>query len=288
MGRKYVFIKDEAYSSNLYNNALESLGDIDAKFGGAEVYKIKLMTTTNAEKLIGSNPMMLSANHIKTKHERGISLVSFGGTVLDIPIDKMMYEASNTGASYLASFKKTNKEAELLAAAETFDNNKIKEEKGLGFIYLVMLNLKETDIYYLITNPTLVHCTGHIELEGKQVWLQQIKGVVSTLKDSLFPIKITPEPYLGHVFSGGLCTIDYMNNSIILPEDRERIFSQLKLKIKISSTANQITSDCFTAVTHNSDTPLKIEIINELIPVNEKEKLSWEFILIKHNGELNG
>jgi len=283
--RQYIFIKDEAYSSNLHTNSVEFLQSVtnnNIRFAGSEVYKIKLMNTKEANLLQANHPMMIGSEIIKTKHGRGISLVSFGGTILEVPIDKMMYQASEGGISILASFKNSNKESEILKAAEVHSPDTIKDLEGLGFIYLTMLNLEGTDLYYLITNPTLVQSHGHIEIEDQKIWIQQIKGKVDTLKDSIFPIKTSPQNFNNNIFSGGFVLIDFMDESIIQKEDRDRIFGQLKMRITNSESSTALAHEEGTiTIVHKETTPVRIEIENKILPgfLNKKEELKWEYIL---------
>jgi len=288
--KKYIFIKDESYSSNLYTNFIEYLSkddNLNCSLGGSEKYKIKLMTTEEATSLASNHPMMLNTSRVTSTFDRGISLVSFGGCIYDLPIDKMVYQANTCGVSILASFAPGTSEADILYGAKLFSEEELKKVEGGGFVYVAMVNLRGTDLYYLILNPTLVRVSGHIEIEGDP-YIEHLKGVEDCIKNLVFPMYHHQQVVANHIISGGLCVIDVLKDSAIDPEDREEFFRQLDLKVSHRREGcSHINSDTgieggtHIALAHTCDTPFEIEITNQFLGnyINDKEKLKWEYIV---------
>jgi len=292
--RNYVFIKDETYSSTLYNNLTEYLckdDDFYTPLIGQAPYKIKLMPADEAAGLVGNHPMMLTA---KTNLQEPfnlpcdkIALVSFGGAIVRPSIASLMRMADDNNIGLMVSEATSNSEADLLYSSFYTTANDLKEKKTPHYCYMMMTKLQGTNVYYLVLNPTLVQSASHVELEG-DCWIQHIKGIKDTYKDSIFTMDITPQLCAGHIVSGGLCVIDMLKDSIIQPEDREEFFLQLKLEINYREDAgSHLTSHSgmhggtHISLAHTKDTPLVIGVQNQLLGdfINDKEKLRWEYIV---------
>lgn len=283
--RTYVFIKDESYSSTLYSNMTEYLSrndDFYTPLVGQAPYKIKLMPADEAAGLVGNHPMMLTA---KTNLQEPfnqqcdkIALVSFGGAIVRPRIASLMRMADDNNIGLMVSESTSNSEADLLHSSFYTTANDLKEKKTPHYCYMMMTKLQGTNVYYLVLNPTLVQSASHIEIEGN-CWIEHIKGIKETVKDSLFTMKTTPETCTGHILSGGLAVIDVLSNSIIQPEDRVEFFSQLDLEIITGGEA--IISEEVVSIAHLKPEPLVVKVKNKLLGdfINDKEKLEWEYIL---------
>lgn len=287
--RKYIFIKDESYSSTLFNNAAEYLNKDDnftVPLLGQTPYKIKMMPVDEARNLIGKHPMLLNAetkldNVMFNEDTDKIAMVSFGGTVVRPALGTLMRMADENQVGLMVSEASSNKESELLYNAYYSTADAVQEKGTPHYCYMMMTKIADTDIYYLVLNPNLVHVTSHIEIED-DVWIEQIKGVKDTIKDNIFSMKITPEVAAGHIISGGLCGIDLIGSSVIQPEDKEDFLSQLRFKMTYRKDGcSHILNEGHIFVTHSKDTHLIIEVENELLGdfINKDERLRWEYIL---------
>lgn len=285
--RNYILIKDETYSSTLFDNYTESLAEeSNCSFVGAEPYKVKLMTREKAGELLDSHPMLLSVSResFDKNPSAHLTLVSFGGAVVPVKIKRLMLLADRYGSCTMMSQAGSTSEAENLQNIKYSTPKGVKNSKGAHYAYLTLVKLQGTQVYYLITNPKLVQCTGHIEIES-DLWIQQIKGKRNTLRDSIFNLEIIPDKVGNNIMSGGLCVIDMLGESIIQPEDRLDFYNSLDIQTKTPPNAEAIadTSDGYhVAVAHDGSSFVKIKIKNELLGdfINDNEKLEWEFLIL--------
>lgn len=283
--RKYIFIKDESYSSNLFTNMQEYLNrhdDLNTRLIGQAPYKIKLMPLDEAKGLVGNHPMMLSANTnfeepYSPKTDK-IALVSFGGAIVRPKISELMKIADREQVGVMVSEAVSNNEAELLSGAYYTGQEGLKNHIP-HYCYMMMTKLKGTDVYYLVLNPALVCCSSHIEIEG-DVWIEEIKGIKDTIKDSIFSMKPTTV-VANHILSGGMCGIEILGKSIVQSDDHCDFLKQLKLRVRHRDDCYHHLCDGSIFITHRKDTHLVIEIENELLGdfINDNEKLRWEFII---------
>jgi hypothetical protein len=276
--RKYIFIKDELHPSTLHSNYIEYLAkddDLQCEISASQIYKIKLMPTAEAKSLVGKHARLLNPDMTSFDDTHPLTLVSFGGAMVSVDTSHLLSIADKYGSAFVAAPINDSLEARILLEANNYKEHEIKSLKGPFHVYLSIVKLKNTNVYYMITNPALVQCVGHIEIE-EDIWIEQIKGVIDTVKDSIFSMSVDSPVVNGNIITDGLFSIDMLKHSIIQPEDKEEFLDQLDLKIEFP---NSIPNS--KGFKPKGDTYLKITVENELLGrfINKKEELSWEYMV---------
>jgi hypothetical protein len=246
------------------------------------------MPVEQADDLLNKHQMLISADSDLTEPFNRecdkLALVSFGGSVRRIKIAELMRMADEGNVGMMVSKATSNSEAHLLSSSFFTTAQDLKEQDTPHYCYLMMTKLEDTNIYYLVLNPTLVRVVSNIELEGN-CWIEHIQGIRDTVKDNLFSMRIEPGPIANHIIveKGEDIEIEPLCNSVIQPEDKMDVLKTLQLEIS-TYTREEVTTEIqgeSLVIKNCINTPLKLKIHNKLLGdfISDREQLQWEYIV---------